>query len=88
MTRPLALVTGASAGIGADFARHLAERGYDLALTARRADRLESLAGELPARFGAGALILPADLSRPDAAGEIAQAVLDDPRPLRALVNN
>ena len=88
MTRPLALVTGASAGIGADFARHLAERGYDLALTARRADRLESLAGELAARFGAGAVILPADLSRPDAAGEIAQAVLDDPRPLRALVNN
>src|SRR4249920_3354536 len=71
MDRRLALVTGASAGIGAAFARILASHGYDVALTARRADRLDKLAEEISLRFGVEALTITADLAEPDASGHI-----------------
>jgi short-subunit dehydrogenase len=88
MTRPLCLVTGASAGIGAAFARAFASHGYDLVLTARRGDRLEALAVELRQAFGAESICVVADLSQPGAVDAVLKAVADRGRVIDALVNN
>jgi short-subunit dehydrogenase len=85
--RPLALVTGASAGLGAEFARAYARRGCDLILTARRADRLEALAAELRAG-GAAATVLPCDLSRPGAVAALFGEIQARGLHVDVLVNN
>ncbi len=79
---PTALVTGASSGIGEQFARQLAERGHDLVLVARRADRLEKLAGELPTTTHVVACDLGSDAT--SLPGRIAELGVD----VDLLVNN
>lgn len=87
-SRPLALVTGASSGIGAAFARALAARGCDLALTARRADRLEALAAELSEAHGIAAFVIAQDLAAADAPAVILGAIEARGRHVDILVNN
>ena len=86
--RPLALITGASAGIGMAVARAYAARGYDLALTARRADRLEALAAELSEKHGVEAFAIPADLALFEAHKPLLAAITARGRTVDVLVNN
>lgn len=86
--RRTALVTGASAGIGAAFARTLAERGHDLILTARRADRLERMAQDLTAAHGCRITVLPEDLGAAGAAERLAAAIAERGLAVDWLINN
>ncbi len=88
MTRPLCLITGASAGIGAAFARTYAANGWDLALSARRTERLKTLAEDLESEFGAASLIVPGDLSDPRAPERIVREIGEQGRRIDGLVNN
>jgi short-subunit dehydrogenase len=69
--RPLALVTGASSGIGAALARELAQHGHDLVLSARRVEPMRALATDLQA-VGATCTVIAADLSKPGGAAALA----------------
>lgn len=71
---PVALVTGASSGIGRGFAEELAERGLDLVITARRKERLEELAARLRAQHGVTVDVVVADLADPAAPQALADA--------------
>jgi short-subunit dehydrogenase len=84
--RPLALVTGASSGIGAHLARELAKDGHDLILVARRAGPMQALADELGAG-GAHITILAADLSATGAAAHLVQEVRARALTIDVLIN-
>lgn len=88
MARRLALITGASAGIGAAFARIYAAHGYDVALTARRADKLTALAEDIGLRSGVETLTVTADLADPAAPDAILSQLAAHGREVDALVNN
>lgn len=82
------LVTGASSGIGAEFARQLAARGMHLVLTARRTELLEALAKELHTAHGTKTDIIPCDLTDPTAPARLIEEVAARGRTIELLVNN
>jgi short-subunit dehydrogenase len=86
-SRPLALVTGASSGLGAAFAERLARDQYDLILVARRRERLDELAQRLHQAHGATVEVIAADLTQPRELKTIEQRIAEAPA-LTMLVNN
>jgi short-subunit dehydrogenase len=88
VTERVTLITGASAGIGAELARVFAANGHRVALTARRADRLAALAGEITSAGGAAPIVIPCDLEQPDAGEKIAAVLTGQGVQVEYLVNN
>lgn len=88
LNRRTALITGASAGIGLDYATLLAEQGFDLVITARRKDRLQSLADRLETSYGVNIHIFPEDLSDPRAPKRLVEKITKEGLSIDFLVNN
>jgi uncharacterized protein len=88
VTERVTLITGASAGIGAELARVFASNGHRLALVARRADRLAALAAEIGVSGGAAPILIPCDLEQPDACDKVAAALAAAGVEVEFVVNN
>jgi uncharacterized protein len=88
VTERVTLITGASSGIGAELARVFASKGHRLALVARRADRLEALAGQIGASGGAAPIVIPCDLEQADAGDKIAAVLAAAGVEVEYVINN
>jgi short-subunit dehydrogenase len=87
-SRPIALVTGASSGIGLELAKVLAREGHDLVLVARREPELAALGEELRSRYGADATVVTADLAQPEGPQRVFDAVTAAGLGIDVLVNS
>lgn len=83
---PWAIVTGASSGIGVEFAKQIAERGLNIVLTARRVERMEALAEEIRSSYKVEVRVVGLDLTKPDMLSDLMPAVAD--LEIGLLVNN
>ena len=88
MAERVALITGASAGIGAELARVFASKGHRVAIVARRADRLTALAGEIVAAGGPAPIVITCDLTQMGAGDKIAEALTAAGVEVEYVVNN
>ena len=88
MTERVTLITGASAGIGAELARVFAAKGHRLALVARRVDRLQALADEITAAGAAAPIVIACDLEQRDASDRIAAVLTEHGVEVEYVVNN
>jgi len=87
-TAVTALITGASSGLGSEFARQLAAKGADLVLVARDGAALEELSGELERTYGVASEVLAADLTTTEGLTAVEARLADEDRPVGILVNN
>lgn len=86
--RPITVITGASAGIGVALARIFARNGHELAIVARRADRLHELADEIAATGAVRPIVIVADLTQANAARQIGEALVAQGAEPQFIVNN
>ncbi|MGI6045904.1 MAG: SDR family NAD(P)-dependent oxidoreductase [Eggerthellaceae bacterium] len=86
--RQLALITGASSGMGKEYADLLGARGYDLLLVARREEALIDLSAEIERRYHVHAFVYPLDLSKPDAPKKLISYVDSHDLDVEVLINN
>src|SRR5436190_751740 len=88
MTDRVTLITGASAGIGAELARVFSSRGHRMALVDRHGERLSRLASEIVSTGGTSPIVIPCDLSHPDAGDKIAAVLTAEDVEVEFVVNN